>query len=830
MAQTTNSQTLYTPSTSTLASATAHQRAHQRTHRHRYRDNVYFQDGYWLTAILTGLLYFILAMALDAAGHVASMSVVIPVTAGAFGLGLLMSFSRFDGFFALSHSMFVGLAWILYSMASMVPAREIAPFLDNGHISELQARVYFVLLRLLDWVEAAISRSASADNYVFIFEICFLVWWLTYLGVWSIFRYGYTWRAVTPAGVVLLINTYYAPRSTLGFLVAFLVIALVLLVRTNLSEQQLRWREQRIYFQPDIVWDFLRNGLLFAIAVVMAAWLLPGLGRNPHVRALMAPINTTWEATAENVQRLYQGLNRQPAQVFSNFDNTLTLGGARNVTDTPVFQVQAIQARYWRAVVFDTYENGRWLNTAEETRRFNAGEIAPIASWRGRTAISQTITLLAPVGTILFGMPEIAQSTLPFEAQFRPQAGAVAIPAAQAPPDAPAIELTMLRATRELDRGDRYVIVSAAADVTVRDLQHASQDYPAEIIEQFLQVPEDFSPAIAQLAQELTAGLTTPYDKAKAIESYLRTIDYNDAIAAPPPGRDPLEYFLFDIREGYCDYYATAMAMMLRVVGVPARTVSGYAEGIFDQESGLYFVTERDAHTWVEVFFPEFGWIEFEPTASESPLERPPGEEPVEITAANSEPTPTPAPNEPGAAPTPSMPDDSQLPPPFTGEELLEMQPSAENPSGPNWWLVLLALGIVTPIGIFLIWRARSSGPIAFTADLPLQIYERLEGWSQRIGIPIGVSQTPYEHAKVLSRALPEAEPLVYSVTESYVRYRFGGVAYTPETQEKTNDANGEPALWRTWKQLESVLWRAWRRTWKQRILRLGRNQFRPRQ
>ncbi|MCB0147253.1 MAG: hypothetical protein KDE01_06325, partial [Caldilineaceae bacterium] len=81
--------------------------------RIRYHDNLYFQDGFWLTAFLVAALYLILAAALDAAGHTENLSVVIPVTAGAFALGLLMSLSRFDGFFALSHSMFVGLAWIL---------------------------------------------------------------------------------------------------------------------------------------------------------------------------------------------------------------------------------------------------------------------------------------------------------------------------------------------------------------------------------------------------------------------------------------------------------------------------------------------------------------------------------------------------------------------------------------------------------------------------------------------------------------------------------------------------------------------------------------------
>src|SRR5690606_12301364 len=200
------------------------------TARTRYSQNVYFQDGRLLTGILTGLLYLILATSLDAAGYVASMALLIPVTLGALTLGLLMSYSRFDGFFALSHSMFTGLAWILFLMSGLVSEQEIAPFVNNG-IPEVQATAYFVLLRWLNWIDAAINNVASNDNYIFIFEMCFLLWWLTYLGVWSIMRYGYTWRAIVPAGIVLLVNTYYAPESILGFLVVFCLIAMLLFVR-----------------------------------------------------------------------------------------------------------------------------------------------------------------------------------------------------------------------------------------------------------------------------------------------------------------------------------------------------------------------------------------------------------------------------------------------------------------------------------------------------------------------------------------------------------------------------------------------------------------------
>ncbi len=90
---------------------------------------------------------------------------------------------------------------------------------------------------------------------------------------------------------------------------------------------------------------------------------------------------------------------------------------------------------------------------------------------------------------------------------------------------------------------------------------------------------------------------------------HLRTLEYNDAIEAPPADRDPVEYFLYDIRQGYCDYYATAMAVMLRSLGIPARVVSGYAEGEYNDEAGFYLITERDAHTWVEVFFPAL-WLD----------------------------------------------------------------------------------------------------------------------------------------------------------------------------------------------------------------------------
>ncbi|MFC2026044.1 transglutaminase family protein, partial [Chloroflexota bacterium] len=100
---------------------------------------------------------------------------------------------------------------------------------------------------------------------------------------------------------------------------------------------------------------------------------------------------------------------------------------------------------------------------------------------------------------------------------------------------------------------------------------------------------------------------------------------------APPSEQEITDYFLFDLQEGYCDYYATTMVVMARSIGIPARLVMGYAQGEYDETTGGYIVTEASAHSWVEVYFPEIGWIEFEPTAGVPATEHPEVVDPLPI-------------------------------------------------------------------------------------------------------------------------------------------------------------------------------------------------------
>lgn len=145
---------------------------------------------------------------------------------------------------------------------------------------------------------------------------------------------------------------------------------------------------------------------------------------------------------------------------------------------------------------------------------------------------------------------------------------------------------------------------------------NSDRPYPDNIAELYLQKPKNLDPRIRQLALDITRGRSNDYDKIRAIEDYLKQFAYSLDLKSTK--NDPLAEFLFDTREGHCEYFATAMTVMLRTIGIPARVVNGFQMGEYNDLSELWVVRESDAHSWVEVYFPQSGgtgdWVEFDPT------------------------------------------------------------------------------------------------------------------------------------------------------------------------------------------------------------------------
>jgi transglutaminase-like putative cysteine protease len=327
--------------------------------------------------------------------------------------------------------------------------------------------------------------------------------------------------------------------------------------------------------------------------------------------------------------------------------------------------------------------------------------------------------------------------------------------------------VSFARSRVPLDAGDSYVVTSLLTQAPESWLQKAGASYPTWVTDRYLQIPNSVPDRVKQLAEEITASYDTPYDKASAIESFLRSeIEYNEKIEAPPPDRDPVDYILFDLKQGYCDYYASSMAVMLRSLGIPSRIVSGYAQGHFDPDRQTYVVLMQDAHTWVEVFFPNYGWIEFEPTAAQPVIVRPvesenigsSGEDPDENLGL--------------------LPDNDRMDrmeelldegvPPDTGSSLSFW--TRLTPTKPGSWvfggLLLIVLAGIT------VWtmRHRQTMRLSNVGSIYHNMV-RLAGWA---GARTHVSQTPYEHAEVLGQVVPEGERPAQRIAGIYARERYG--------------------------------------------------------
>ncbi len=160
----------------------------------------------------------------------------------------------------------------------------------------------------------------------------------------------------------------------------------------------------------------------------------------------------------------------------------------------------------------------------------------------------------------------------------------------------------------------RYAGLSLLLPMDASKFRAASTEYPSNITSTYLQLPAALDPRITELANQTTRNARTPFDKALAIENLLRNRYAYTLNLTGKPGDDPLAHFLFETRAGHCEYFASAMTIMLRTLGIPAREVNGFLPGEYNDLGGDYIIRASDAHSWVEVYFPGMDWEVFDPT------------------------------------------------------------------------------------------------------------------------------------------------------------------------------------------------------------------------
>jgi len=738
------------------------------------------RGGGWWTFVLGLVMLLAMTEALYVAAWSEGLEMVrLAVLGGAF-LAFVLSLTRWEGLFPALYSALASLAWI----GTLFHRLAFPGLTRHEAIQE-------VVVRNTQWIAALINGTASADNLIFVTQITFLGWWIGYLAIWSLIRYQRLIHAALPAGIAVVVNAYYSTKNLTGFLVVYLAAVLLLAIRLELARNETRWQSARVRYPPDIVLDFLRAGLIFSVIVLSVAWVLPNAAESLTVDRLLQPLRGPWEQFEETWNRMYQSLNYGTVAVpVTVYDKTTALGGPVSLTDRPIFEATTRERTYWRAAVYDTYTGTGWINTDEDSAVIAENQPLGEPIFSRTRQITATIRSLELSQETVFAPPQPVRVSVPVNADFTPVTESEEKRA-----------ISLLRSRVDLARYGPYEVTSAVSDASPDRLREDKADYPAWVRDRYLQLPGNLPARVAELAAQVTAPYDNPYDKANALEAFLRTYTYNQQIAAPPPGADGVDYFLFDVQQGYCDYYASAMVVMLRSVGVPARFVIGYTLGrplnederSGPQEAMVYRVLERNAHAWAEVFFPSYGWVQFEPTASEPLLVRP---------------TPEPTPGQEDDTLGPDMRNrlggrNQPLLDDFAGglpPENMTVAPTAAQPRL-DWRWPAAFLAVVMLIGGG--WWAFQARRAALLRDRKavLRLFDLIGVWAGRLRIPWQAGQTPLERATAFSRALPEASPVVRTIADLFVAQQYGRLQPPPEALKSTMEA---------WLALQPVLWQRW--------------------
>lgn len=271
----------------------------------------------------------------------------------------------------------------------------------------------------------------------------------------------------------------------------------------------------------------------------------------------------------------------------------------------------------WRGIALTTFDGKRWSSNPGRQQKLQPGAdgwIHTLEAVQNGNTFGQTIqytVFLEPVATdAVF----IGGRALSLQGNFT--GGAANSFAAMQRNYLLADKTETLRNPFRNFAAIRYAGISRLPPRDAGKLRAAATDYSIDITSTYLQLPAGLDRRIPELAREITKNAQTPFDKALRIETYLRTRFGYTLNLTGKPGEDPLAHFLFETRAGHCEYFASAMAIMLRTLGIPSREVNGFLPGEYNDLGGDYIVRASDAHSWVEVYFPGNGWQVFDPTPS----------------------------------------------------------------------------------------------------------------------------------------------------------------------------------------------------------------------
>jgi len=622
---------------------------------------------------------------------------------------------------------------------------------DEGPFRE---RVVHLAVSVNNWITQVLAGEAATDPTVFVLFLGATVWTSAYVGTFALSRSLRPWDAILFMGFCLVVNVSMALTNLIADLVVFSLSALVLLVRLHIVLLQERWNRNNIVPSGEMDWRLLRGGMTWTMVLVIMALVTPRVGAAEVLNRAYSVFETPYRSVEAEWQRFFAGVSGPSRLRGVSFTDAIRLGQSPNLADRVVMTVDAAQGRFWRAIAYDFYTGNGWRTT--ETDKID--KINPTVL--GREKFDATFEMVVPQQNLLFAANEPVRVSIPYQFQT----------------GADKTYSSALRAVRSGQASEKYTVTSYVSVADKAALRRASSTYPDYIKQKYLQLPSTLPQRVRDLAHKVAGEQADPYDKAETIESFLRTTyRYAPTVRAPPAGRDPVDFFLFDLKEDFCEYFASSMVVMLREMGVPSRVVEGYTAGTLDPATGKFVVKELDAHAWVEVYFPLYGWVEFEPTPSQAPIFRVDSEAIGGGSPGGGEENPDGA----GAIDrgdrdlqADNAPEEGQG---FGSGVVQAVQNFDPRPVAALFGALMLLL-LLAFARFQLRFRGQPSVDSAWGKARLLASYA---------GYPVDPSQTTYEYATMLGEAVPDAKSPIQDIAEARVHDRYTPAGATDEDVER---------------------------------------------
>lgn len=549
----------------------------------------------WLTFVAAIVTFLSVAVSIQQADWVRPdrMPPLVPTALAGLLIGMLAARLRMPAAVIHPVALTIGLVVVVLAAQS---------FADGDTLSQ---RLADFRLRMDEWWTVVRAGDISNDNLPFVALVHALCFLATYIACWAIYRWHNAWIAVVPGGVILLANISFLSGQPSGAFIFFLFGAIVLIARMHLQKSQVQWRKQGVEYPELISASAIQLTLVLATGLLIGAWLVPIGAQAQAVEGAFDAIAKPVSGQTETFIRLFHNVDSRKGAKLHSFGETLPIQGNVKLGTKSVFEVSSPQPGLIRATSYDEYTGNGWKATGRDSERIDAQTLAvpeDTQTYAKRVFSILRVKVLDPESTLLTSGTPLSSNVATTVDR----------------PEGFDGDVERMRSRKGLGKDDTYNTVGSISTATDLDLMGAGAEYPDWVSERYLQLPDSLPDRVrdetARILAEAGAANSSAYEKAVAVEAYMRTFPYDLAVESAPPGRDTVDFLLFDLKRGYFDYQATAMAVMLRAQGIPARPAVGY---VLDAGSGaetVYIVKKDNAYSWVEVFFPGYGWITFNPT------------------------------------------------------------------------------------------------------------------------------------------------------------------------------------------------------------------------